>query len=111
MPNTDTGDNDLWQPVYAAFPYPSESVQGEINRIAVKCLKKAGLTGPVAFDPSTCDVHAEVIGGKELVELIRYHERTNVTDRTGPIVIVRVGGSNVVIEGNNRVNKWVSEGD
>ena len=108
----ETSDRDLWQSVNDAFPYPSERVQGEINRIAVKCMKKAlGRTGPVVFDPSTCDVHAVLIGGKELLDLICYHNRTIITGRTTPIVIVRIDGTSVVIEGNNRVNRWVREGD
>jgi hypothetical protein len=105
-------DNNLWQAIYTAFPYPSDRVQREMNRIAGKCLKKAlGWTRPVVLDSSTCDVHQVVIDGAELASLIRYHERTNVTGRITPIVIVRIGDQDILIEGNNRVNKWVKERD
>jgi hypothetical protein len=104
------GDEDLWQAVYAAFPYPLERVQQEINRIAVKCLRKAGVwTGLKLFDSSTCDVSAVLIPGNELADLVRYHKRASPVGRTTPIVVVRAGGKDVVIEGSNRVNKWVSE--
>jgi hypothetical protein len=103
---------DLWQAVYAAFPYPSDRVQSEINRIASKCLKKAlGWTQPVVLDASTGDVREELIHAKDLPGLICHHSRTNVTNRTTPIVIVQASGTLIVIEGNNRVNKWVNEGN
>jgi len=112
MTNTETQNHDFWQSVYAAFPYPLGRVRAEINRIAAKCLKQAlGWTGPITLDPSTCDVRAEVIGGKELGDLVCYHGRVNTTGRTTAIVIVRMQGKSVVIEGNNRVNRWVAEGD
>lgn len=109
---TATDNAALWESVYAAFPYPRDQVESEINRIAAKCLKRAlGRTGPVAIDPSTCEVHAAVIDAAELPGLIRYHDRVNLTGRTTPIVILRTQGKDIVIEGNNRVNKWVAEGD
>jgi hypothetical protein len=96
-----TGDN-LWPAVHAAFPYSRDRVQPEINRIALKCLKEAGvITGLEVFDATTCDVTEILIPARELAKLIRYHDRTTLTGRTAPIVIVRAGGKDVVIEGNN----------
>jgi hypothetical protein len=102
--------DDLWPEVYQAFPYPRDRVQSEINRIAMKCLKQAGVVPDVeVFDASTCDVTKVLVARSELAKLVRYHDRTTPTDRTSPIVIVRAGGTDVVVEGNNRVNKWVAE--
>ena len=112
MSNVKLGERDLWQAVYEAFPYPPDCVQDEINRIASKCLNKAlGWTQSVVLNSATCDVREVVIGGDEISTLIRYHQRTNVSGNTTPIVIVQAGGKNVLIEGNNRVNKWVNECD
>ena len=105
-------ENDLWRAVWAAFPYPSNSVQKQIDRIALKCLKKAiGWTRPISLNPSTCDVREVVIGSEDLPRLICYHERTNLTGRSTPIVVVRISGHDIVIEGNNRVNNWVKQRD
>jgi hypothetical protein len=107
-----TSQDDLWKAVHAAFPYTSDVVQAEINRIAAKCLKKAGVqAGVVAVDSSTCDVIEVDMAGKELASLIRYHDRTRLTGRSTPIVVVRTDGKDIVIEGNNRINNWVNCGD
>ena len=107
-----TTDLILWSRVHASFPYSAESVQAEINRIAIKCLKKARCeTDIIVFDSGTCDVSAEVVKGSDLGRLVRAHNRTRVTGRTTPIVIVRVDSKDVVVDGNNRVNKWVEDGD
>jgi hypothetical protein len=107
-----TSQDELWRAVHAAFPYTSDVVQAEINRIAAKCLKKAGVeAGLDAVDSSTCDVIEVGMTGNELASLIRYHDRAKLTGRSTPIVVVRTDGKDIVIEGNNRVNNWVNCGD
>jgi hypothetical protein len=104
--------HELWRAVYAAFPYPINRVGAEVNRIAAKCLKKAlGRPYALSIGPPTCYVHEEVIRGSELPNLIRYHDRVKKTSRTTPIVILRIEGKSIVIEGNNRVNRWVANGE
>lgn len=101
----------LWAQVHAAFPYPSTSVQAEINRIANKCLEPVlGQSPSMRFDPSTCDVVEVMMDLNDLQRLRCYHSRNTPTSDREPIVVVQIGSPQVVIEGNNRVNLWVAAG-
>jgi hypothetical protein len=102
----------LWDQVFAAFPYPVDQAQGELNRIAAKCIKSVtDAQYPTPVDKTNYDVRAQVITAAELTELRTYHSRAQPTSRSTPIVIVECGQHRIVVEGNNRVNKWVGSGD
>jgi hypothetical protein len=103
---------ELWAAAYAALPYPSDRAPRELTRIAAKCLLRAvGWAGPIVFDGSTCEIASIFFEANDLPQLIRYHDRTQPTERTTPLIIVRLGDAQIVVEGNNRVNKWVLERD
>jgi hypothetical protein len=101
--------NFLWRQVHAAFHAHQirgidRTPQMAMDRIAAKCI---GLS----FNPDNCDVQEEVLSLDDLKKLKRYHKEANPQRNGDPIIVLVYGGHRFVIDGNKRVNKWVSEED
>jgi hypothetical protein len=100
---------ELWRRVHAAFEGHSRndpSTQAGLERIAKKCL---GLTERRPFNQTNCTIRAEVFHPEQLASLVRYHDRTKPQREGQAIVVLEYQGRRFVIDGNNRVNKWVAE--
>ena len=98
----------LWERVRAAFGYHQikgidKTPQAALNRIAAKCIH-------VSFDPSNCTVHEEFLSLDDLRQLKRYHDKDRPLREDDPIVVLVYQGQRFVIDGNQRVNKWLKEG-
>lgn len=104
-----SGSSELWQRVYAAFERHSHkdpSTHAGLERIAKKCL---GLAETKPFNPTNCAIRSERLLAEQLVPLVRYHARMNPRRDGGAIVVLEYQGHAFVIDGNNRVNKWVAD--
>jgi len=103
--------HELWERIYAAFkPHrmPTDPTpQAALNRIAAKCLKTEQRR---SFDPSNCVVRQEVLSVDELRQLELFHNRPFPQRCDDPIIVLVCEERRVVIDGNNRVNKWVQAG-
>lgn len=99
---------ELWRRVHVAFE-PHRKLPGDIDaqaaleRVAKKCL---GLAETKPFNVSNSSIREEMMTAEMLDHLIVYHSRTAPLRDGGLLVILRYGGHNVVIDGNNRVNLW-----
>jgi hypothetical protein len=106
---------ELWQRVNESFERhrqaPGEpDTQTTLNRIAAKCItKQPDATATRSFDASNCVVREEHLPVAALCELERYHDRSVPAWEVEPIVVLVYEGRRIVIEGNNRVNKWCAE--
>jgi hypothetical protein len=103
--------NALWGQVFDAFD--AHRIRGDhtpqmaLNRIAGK---RIGCIA-VSFDPSTCDIHEEVLPLEGLRRLKRYNEHaTDPQWDVEPIVVLVYEGQRFVIDGQRRVTKWLNEG-
>jgi hypothetical protein len=78
-----------------------------VNRAAAKCLDEEESR---SFNPTTCKVREIYLPIEELAKAERYHKRLKPQREDGPIILLNVGGKTVVIDGNNRINKWERKG-
>lgn len=82
-----------------------------LDRIAAKCITKQEDAKPIrSFDASNCVVREERLSVDQLCQLDRYHNSAVPNWDVEPIVVLAYEGRNIVVEGNNRVNKWCAEG-
>jgi hypothetical protein len=97
----------LWQRIHAAFEghrkRTDPTAQAALERIAEKCL---GLPGRQSFNASNCLVREVELLPQELSDLRVYHSRDRPARDGGDIVLIRYQGCLVVLDGNNRVNRW-----
>ena len=105
----------LWKQVYAAFkahqiPDVDRTPQMAMDRITAKCI---GLSSDcwVSFSQDNCNVYEVVLSLDDLKKLTCYHTRSIPLINGDPIILLLYGGDRYVIDGNNRVNKWVKEED
>jgi hypothetical protein len=102
-------DIKLWQCIYNSFEYhrkeSDHNAQAAMDRVAMKCI---GLCDRRSFNPGNCTVREEILSADALQNLKLYHNRTNPYHLAGPIIVLLYGGQKVVIEGNTRVNEWIS---
>lgn len=104
----------LWRVIYASFEGhrfkadapPDPDAQAALDRIAAKCIGVEGRS----FNPSNCAVRKQVLSVEELRRLRRHHDRPFPKRTFEPIVVLSFRGEQFVVEGHNRVNKWLSEG-
>jgi hypothetical protein len=104
MPET----GPIWQRLHMAFEAhrrrPNDvDAQTAFERVAQKSL---GLSERTAFNSTNCTVREEEFGPADLQDLKLYHPRTSPQRADGPIVIIEIGETRTVIDGNNRVNAW-----
>ncbi len=97
----------LWKRVHDAFKdhrlrLEDQTPQVNLNRIAANCIG-------IWFDSLNCTVHEVFLSLDELRQLKRYHDEDQPSRDWGSIVVLVYKGERVVIDGNKRVNKWVSE--
>src|SRR4030095_11273368 len=103
-------DRTLWVDIYCSFRahrQAGETIQGTVNRAAAKCLGEKQLR---SFDPKTCRVCQKCLSLEELTKPQRYHKRIKPKREQGPIILLNADGRTVVIDGNNRINKWERDG-
>jgi hypothetical protein len=109
-----TPQTDLWQEAFNAFKAHhrgNDDEQATLNRIAAKCLaKRADAAVTNSFDPSNCEIREEHLALDQLNELERYHDRRVPSRDVEPVIVLEYEGRRVLIDGNTRVNKWLSEG-
>ena len=103
---------DLWNRIYAAFEghrilATDPDAQAALNRVAAKCLH---LEQRRSFDPSNCVVREELLSVDALRQLELYHEQAFPLRDDPTIVVLSYEGRRVVVDGNNRVNKWLKAG-
>lgn len=102
----------LWDRVYAALEghrlRGDATAQAALDRIAAKVL---GLTERLSFNPSTCSVREEALSMEILRSLHVYHEQARPQANHDTIVVIDWNGRRVVVDGNNRVNRWRREGN
>ena len=99
--------SELWKDIHGSFEYHRKShdpdAQSAMDRVAMKCL---GAAEKRSFNPTNCAVREEVLSPGALKNLAIYHERSSPIRMEGPIVILRIDGRDVVIDGNTRANAW-----
>ena len=101
-------DNDLWQRVYEGFAYQGDPTpQIGLNRIAAKCLQ---LKTTQSFDCSNCTVREVFLPLHEISQFDRHHERDRPRRESGSIVVLSYSGKHYVLDGHNRISKWMKEG-
>jgi hypothetical protein len=104
-----TGQPDLWNKVHEAFRRhrkPDQNLQGVLDRIAAKCLT----VHCEWFTPGNCEVYEKTLSPDELRGLKTYHPRDNPAqgyEEKEPIILVDCSGTLIVIDGINRVNRWL----
>ena len=109
--------NVLWTQVHGAFKAhqiaPTDRTpQIAMNRIAAKCIGLSLIPDcGEFFSQDNCDVYEEVLSLDDLKRLKRYHTRANPLLNGDPIIVLLYGEDRYVIDGNNRVNKWVNDED
>lgn len=110
MPLTPS-DKVLWNRIYAALEghrLPTDAdAQAALDRIAAKVLR---LPGRRSFNPSTCSVRKEPLSVEALRALEVYHRRASPQLDHETIVVLQCGERRVVVDGNNRVNRWLATG-
>ena len=107
-------ETELWQCIYRAFEAHRRAgelnAQTALNRIAAKCIaRREGAPVTRSFDPSTSRAREEYLSPGELRRLESFHERASPLRDVEPIVVLVYEGRHIVIDGNNRVNKWRHE--
>jgi len=76
-----------------------------------KCItKRSDAIAIRSFDPSNCTLREARLSPNQLAGLERYHDRRVPICDIEPVVVLLYEGSEIVSEGNTRVNKWCGEG-
>jgi hypothetical protein len=103
----------LWAVIYASFEGhrfrpdgpPDPDAQAALDRIAAKCIGVHGRS----FNPSNCAVREQVLSVDELRRLRRHHDRPFPKRTYEPIVLLSFASELFIVDGHNRVNKWLAE--
>jgi hypothetical protein len=111
-------ETEWWNTIYEAFrrhrkKEDQESIQAALDRIATKCLRKyEDKYAARSLNQDNCDVDEKTLSPDDLTNLKTFHERQapakHFQDKE-PIIVVDCDGILVVIDGNNRVNKWLKD--
>ena len=96
---------ELWDLVFRTLkPKATESPQECLNRLVRERIADKKLV----VDASTATIRKELWPTADLKRLRRRHDRTNDKDDRRPIVVVEYKGEPLLIDGNHRVNRWLS---
>jgi hypothetical protein len=100
-------DAELWAEVHRQFAYHRKKhdpdAQSAMDRVAMKCL---GASKRRSFNPTNCTISETTLTSAQLAELLIYHTRSNPRRMDGPIVVLRIDGRSLAIDGNSRANAW-----
>lgn len=101
----------LWALIHVAFEahrqHTDPDAHTAFERIAQKCLF---LPKRQHFNSNNCAIRLDSSSADDISELRVFHNRADPKGDKAPIVIIEVGLDRVVIDGNNRVNLWKSQG-
>ncbi len=96
---------ELWDLVFRILkPKAAESPQECLNLLVRERISDKRLV----IDASTATIRRVLLPTLELKRLKRKHDRTNDKDDRRPIVVVEYEGESLLIDGNHRVNRWLS---
>ena len=97
---------DLWALAFATLkPKASESARQCLNRLVRERIANKALE----VNEKTAVIQKDLWPTENLRILKRWHERTNNIDDPRPIVVVQYRDEMLLIDGNNRVNRWLSD--
>jgi hypothetical protein len=96
---------NLWDLVFRTLkPKATESPQECLNRLVRERISDKKLI----VDETTATIREEIWPTSELKRLKRKHDRMNDKDDRRPIVVVRYNSELLLVDGNHRVNRWLS---
>jgi hypothetical protein len=102
---TMAGIAESWDLVFRTLkPKATESPQECLNRLVRERISDKKLV----VDASTATIRRDLLSTLELQRLKRKHDRTNDKDDRRPIVVVEYKGEPLLVDGNHRVNRWLS---
>lgn len=85
-------------------PKATESPQQCLNRLVRERISDKN----VVVNSQTANIRREAWNTSELKRLSRKHNRTNNEDDHRPIVVVEYKSEFLLVDGNHRVNRWLS---
>ena len=77
-----------------------------LNRLFQEAAPKAKA---IRLSEASCRIASETWSTEQLSLLRRRHDRANPKDEACPILLVHWRGNHYLIDGGNRINKWVNE--
>lgn len=97
---------ELWDLVFRTLrPKATESSQQCLNRLVRERISDKN----VVVNSQTASIRKEVWPTSELKRLKTKHGRTNDEDDRRPIVVLEYKTELLIIDGNHRVNRWLSD--
>jgi len=102
--------DDLWFQIDAALNlWPSrDKTFAQLNRLLAKRFPDLP---PSYFTQVNCAVRLERLTASELAKFNPGHSRTEPRRMTGPIIASEFRGNSYILDGTNRLNVWVRDGD
>ena len=84
---------------------PDPDAQFALDRVVKDCLRFKKVH---RIDSSTCEIRDEHLDFDDLKALIRYHEGKEPQRDQEPIIVLESANRRWLIDGHNRVNKWLA---
>ncbi|MEO7859127.1 MAG: hypothetical protein ABIU05_01585 [Nitrospirales bacterium] len=106
---TDAVNEELWQRVDVALNQAQtrQVTISELNRLLVKW----GVGAPPAYISERSTIRREWLTARQLERFRRGHTRTEARQFGPPLIAVEFGGSTFILDGTNRINVWLRDGE
>jgi hypothetical protein len=109
-PDATRSADDLWQIVYARLEHPRKAKDHSANAVLNRLVNERFPSGPpLELNQTTCSIGEHEYSTRELEAFERWHKRDTPASDAGSIVVAQCRGRSFVIDGNNRVNRWIRE--
>ena len=102
--------DDLWRLAYSSLEHHRKAKDHSANAVLNRLVNERFPSGPrLELNETTCVVSEHEYSTRELESFEKWHDRDTPARDGGSIVIVECRGRHLLIDGNNRVNRWIQE--
>jgi hypothetical protein len=109
-PDATRSADDLWRLVYSSLEHHRKAKDPSAHAVLNRLVNERFPSGPrLELNDTTCAIGEHEYSTRELEGFERWHKRDTPASDGGSIVVAQCRGRNLVIDGNNRVNRWIRE--
>lgn len=104
--------NHLWELAYSCLEHHRKSNDGTANDALNRLVREyVPAARDVRLGEENCSIREESWTNDQLAQVARRHSRANPKHEAGPLLVVVYNGVGYLVDGNNRVNKWIAQQD